>query len=1846
MIRKGIWLVALWLAASLAQAQTDVLVSHYDSGRTGQNLNETTLTPSNVNVGTFGKVYAFAVDGYTYAQPLYKSNLTIPGKGTFNVAFVATEHGSVYALDADAATPLWRQSFINPGAGLTSRTTNPSLEDIVPEVSITSTPVIDAVSGTLYVVAETIQSGAPAYYYLHALDITTGADKVTPARIQASVGSGVTPLTIDAGTSQQRPGLVLSNGVVYIGFGSSGDNFPWVGWLLGYNATTLTRVAVFCTSADGSQGAGVWLNGEAPPVDANGNIFISTGNGTFNGSTDWADSIIKLSTAGGLSVSDFFSPFNQVALGNADLDMASAGITLLPDSAGTSAHPHLLVGSDKDGEVYVLDRDHMGGYQSSYNTPNSQIVQWIPGAVGVAPINPANATLPYVENSYTTPAFWQNRVYFCGVNDSCKLFTLNNGLLSTSPASQSPTTFAFGGAEPVVSAASSSATSGVMWAVERDTTHNVTTLHAYDATNLATELYNSNQAAGQRDQGGVPVKFVVPTVTGGKVFIGAGNELDVYGMLGSNPPRLAVPVYAPAAGTYAAAQSVSISANSGSSIYYTLDGTLPTLSSAVYTGPIVVSATTTINAIAVQKGNLTSPAGTATYTFGAPPSPAFVQGNYATPQSAQASVSVPFTSAQGAGDLNVVVVGWNDSTATVKSVTDSSGNVYQLAIGPTVYSGAATQSIYYAFNIVGAGANANTVTVTFNGSAAAADIRILEYSGIAATSPLDATAAAIGSGTVASSGVATTTNANDLIFGADLTLDTTIGAGSGFTSRMITVPDSDIAEDRIVTATGSYLATASVTVSPWIMQMAAFKAATSSGGGGTGTPSAPANLAATAAGTSAINLSWGAATESGGTISQYLIERCQGSGCSTFIQIGTSTTTTFADTGLATTTSYSYRVRAQDSTNHIGPYSNTATASTSTSAPSAPTNLAASAAGGVQINLSWGAATESGGTVSQYLIERCQGSGCSSFAQIGTSSTLSFSNTGLAGSTSYSYRVRAQDSVGNTGPYSNVSSATTAAPVLTAPTNLTATSASSTQINLAWTAATETGGTISQYLIERCQGSGCSTFTQVATASGTAYNDIALSASTSYSYRVRATDAAGNLGPYSNTAGATTGSTVSPPAITFVQGNYATPQSTQTPVTVPFTAAQGSGDLNIVVVGWNDSTATVGTVTDSSGNVYHLAVGPTVYSGSATQSIYYAFNIVGAAANANTVTVTFSTPAAYPDIRILEYSGIAATSPLDVSAAAIGSSTVASSGAATTTNANDLIFGADLTLDTTIGAGSGFTSRMITVPDSDIAEDRIVTATGSYLATASVTVSPWIMQMAAFKAATSSGGGGTGTPSAPANLAATAAGTSAINLSWGAATESGGTISQYLIERCQGSGCSTFIQIGTSTTTTFADTGLATTTSYSYRVRAQDSTNHIGPYSNTATASTSTSAPSAPTNLAASAAGGVQINLSWGAATESGGTVSQYLIERCQGSGCSSFAQIGTSSTLSFSNTGLAGSTSYSYRVRAQDSVGNTGPYSNVSSATTAAPVLTAPTNLTATSASSTQINLAWTAATETGGTISQYLIERCQGSGCSTFTQVATASGTAYNDIALSASTSYSYRVRATDAAGNLGPYSNTAGATTGSTVSPPAITFVQGNYATPQSTQTPVTVPFTAAQGSGDLNIVVVGWNDSTATVGTVTDSSGNVYHLAVGPTVYSGSATQSIYYAFNIVGAAANANTVTVTFSTPAAYPDIRILEYSGIAATSPLDASAAAIGSGTVASSGAATTTNANDLIFGANLTVTETTGAGSGFTSRMITVPDSDIAEDRIVTATGSYAATALTTPGAWIMQMAAFRRHP
>src|SRR5438034_275215 len=345
-------------------------------------------------------------------------------------------------------------------------------------------------------------------------------------------------------------------------------------------------------------------------------------------------------------------------------------------------------------------------------------------------------------------------------------------------------------------------------------------------------------------------------------------------------------------------------------------------------------------------------------------------------------------------------------------------------------------------------------------------------------------------------------------------------------------------------------------------------------------------------------------------------------------------------------------------------------------------------------------------------------------------------------------------------------------------------------------------------------------------------------------------------------------SLVAAATLSYVQGNSAVPQTSQTTVNVTFTAAQAAGDLNVVVVGWNDTTATVSSVADKSGNAYTLAVVPTAFTGVLSQSIYYAKIIKSAAAAANIVTVTFSPAAAYPDIRILEYNGADLNRPVDVTAANTGNSSTTTSGSATTTNATDLLLGASMVATFTTGPGTGFTSRLLTSPDGDIAEDRMVTATGSYSATTAALspAGPWVMQMVAFRTPL----GSVVSPTAPGNLTATAAGPVQINLSWTASTETGGTISQYLIDRCTGATSSNSLHVGTSATTTFSNTGLLGSTTFSHRERPPVSGPWVRPKAALGSATAAALFLTAPANLTAAAAGPVQINLSWTAATETG----------------------------------------------------------------------------------------------------------------------------------------------------------------------------------------------------------------------------------------------------------------------------------------------------------------------------------------------------------------------------------------
>jgi hypothetical protein len=795
---------------------------------------------------------------------------------------------------------------------------------------------------------------------------------------------------------------------------------------------------------------------------------------------------------------------------------------------------------------------------------------------------------------------------------------------------------------------------------------------------------------------------------------------------------------------------------------------------------------------------------------GGGPAPAYVTGQGYYNSTSLTSHTTAALDSTG-GDLILLFASSHQGVTFTPS--DSFGNTWIAVAGPTSTTlgfDLRSQVWYAPHPTVGPG---QTITMNLSLSQPLV-MSIVVVKGSNASSPIDAISV-IGSdnGTDTVNVVSpslTTAGTNDLLVGFVKTNGTeTFTAGPGFTIQPATTVLNLTAETEPAATPGPYDATFTLSVGvTWQSVVGAI----------TTNPNQT-------------TLTWTASTETGGTISEYLVERCQGAGCTSFAQVGTTTTTSFNDTGLTASTSYSYRVRAEDTSSTLGPYSSVVTITTPAPIPVLPGNLTATAASGTEIDLSWVASTETGGTVSDYLVQRCQGVGCSNFTQIATSTTTTYKDTGLTTGMSYSYRVQASDAVGNLSPFSEVSTAVTQGPP-TAPSNLTATATSTVQINLSWTASVSSVG-LANYIVQRCQGAGCTNFAQVASfaATTTTYTDAGLVPLTSYSYRVQASDTLGNLSPFSNVVSATTLSSTS--NITYVQGSYATPQSPQTSVNVTFPQAQAAGDLNVVVVGWSDSTATVSSVTDTSHNTYTLAVGPTIQSGVASQSIYYAKNIAAAAADTNIVAVTFSAAAVYPDIRTLEYTGADQNTPVDATAASSGNSATSSSGSATTTNATDLLFGANLVQTATTGPGTGFTTRLLTSPDADIAEDEMVATVGSYSATAAVASGQWIMQMIAFRTATCTGG----PPTTPGNLTATAAGVSQINLTWTASTSCGG-ISHYVVQRCQGASCTSFAQVGTPTGTTFSDTGLTSNTSYSYQVQAIENNGSSSSFSNVASATT------------------------------------------------------------------------------------------------------------------------------------------------------------------------------------------------------------------------------------------------------------------------------------------------------------------------------------------------------------------------------------------------------------------------
>jgi hypothetical protein len=511
-------LCALWW-----NCQVSVLTYHNDLARTGQNLSEKQLTPSSVSSGQFGQLFRYPVDGQIYAQPLYLPGVIIPGKGIHNLAIVATEHDSVYAFDADndLGAALWHVNFLNPAAGEnTASALDLECDSISPEVGITATPVIDPATGTLYVVAMT-EVGAQNYTHrLHALDVATGAERPgSPVEIQASVpgtGSGNNTVQFEPWLHKERAGLLLLNGTVYTAWSSQCDSQDYHGWLIGYDARTLQQTAVFNTTPNAWAGA-FWQGGAAPAADASGNIYVVSANGVFDangGGSDLAESILKLTTGQSLALADYFAPHNAGALSDQDLDLGSSGALLLPDEAGSAAHPHLLVTGSKSGAVYLLDRDRLGHFQPGADT---QIVQSLSGAVG--PL-------------FGIPAYFKNTVYFSGSHDQVKAFSIQNGLLSPASVSASSASFALLGTVPSISALG--AANGILWTIDP-----AGQLHAYDAGDLGHQLYQGSvgaagSVAGAGGVGGA-VKFSTPTIANGKVYMGTMDSLVAFGLKDESP---------------------------------------------------------------------------------------------------------------------------------------------------------------------------------------------------------------------------------------------------------------------------------------------------------------------------------------------------------------------------------------------------------------------------------------------------------------------------------------------------------------------------------------------------------------------------------------------------------------------------------------------------------------------------------------------------------------------------------------------------------------------------------------------------------------------------------------------------------------------------------------------------------------------------------------------------------------------------------------------------------------------------------------------------------------------------------------------------------------------------------------------------------------------------------------------------------------------------------------------------------------------------------------------------------------------------------------------------------------
>ncbi|MGC1606025.1 MAG: chitobiase/beta-hexosaminidase C-terminal domain-containing protein, partial [Candidatus Acidiferrum sp.] len=651
---RTIFLAFLSLAGAVTcLGQTNVLTYHNDNGRTGQNLNEVVLTPANVNYTNFGNVGFMAVDGLVDGQPLYVANLIIGGSA-HNVIFIVTENDSVYAFDADSFTQLWHTSVL----GLNETASdNRGCSQVTPEIGITSTPVIDpsaGAHGTIFVVAMSKDSNGNYYQRLHALDITTGIEQSGgPTLIAATFpGTGENSsngqVVFNPAQYKERAALLLQGGVIYTTWASHCDDAPYTGWIIAFSESTFQQVAVLNVTPNGSDGA-IWMSGAGPAADASGNIYFLDGNGTFDTTLttsgfpnegDYGNAFIKLGLSGGtISVLDYFTMSNTVAESGVDEDLGSGGELVLPNLTDASGNIHqLAVGAGKGGVIYVVNRNSMGKFDAS----GDQIYQEISSALS--------------GGAFSTPAYFNGTLYYGAVGDSLKALPITNALVATAASSQSSETFAYPGTTPSISANGSS--NGIVWAVQN---LSPAVLHAYNASNLATELYNSNQA-GTRDQF-ADNKYITPLIDNGKVYVGTPTGVAVFGLLST----VATPVFNPTGGILTSSQTISITdSTSGTTIYYTTDGSTPSPgvgTTQLYTAPFTLSSSATVEAVAVV---------TASSNKSALASASFTVSNGSS--SAANAISIDFVglgTAMGSTEQAGVVPesNWNDATGAVSNST-------------------------------------------------------------------------------------------------------------------------------------------------------------------------------------------------------------------------------------------------------------------------------------------------------------------------------------------------------------------------------------------------------------------------------------------------------------------------------------------------------------------------------------------------------------------------------------------------------------------------------------------------------------------------------------------------------------------------------------------------------------------------------------------------------------------------------------------------------------------------------------------------------------------------------------------------------------------------------------------------------------------------------------------------------------------------------------------------------------------------------------------------------------------------------------------------------------------------